>query len=72
MLVRPDAAIEFALGLITNIPAMIIIVRVSGIVGELTACESRLTLLFPALYLIVAKIATYPYLTELFYRLGPT
>ena len=38
--------------------AMIIIVGVRGIVGELLSCESRLTLLLLALYLIVVEFAT--------------
>ena len=38
--------------------ATIIIVGIGGVVGELSTCDDRLTLLFATLCLIVAKLAT--------------
>ena len=38
--------------------AMIVIVSVGGVVGELSACEGQLALLFATLCLVVAKLTT--------------
>ena len=38
--------------------ATIVVVGVGGVLGELSACEGRLTLLFATLSLVIPKLAT--------------
>ena len=52
--------------------AMVVVVGVRGVVGDLSAYEGRVTLLFSTLCLVVAKLATIYALTDLFCQFGMT